>query len=79
MFSDTPQSEVFLQAVGASVQHAVDIALMIEEKYAQITFEIDTFTMPIVDEIVEKGTGEVVREEMRLNSGILIKVIKNRD
>ena len=35
--------------------------------------------MPIVDEIIEKGTGEVVREEMRLNSGILIKVVKNRD
>ena len=35
--------------------------------------------MPIVDEIVESETGEVVREEMRMNSGILIKVSKQRD
>ena len=40
--------------------------------------ETDTFTMPIVDEIVDSGTGEVVREEMRMNSGILIKITKER-
>ena len=47
--------------------------------------EVDTFTMPIVDEIVEGGdAGEaagthqtVLREAERMNSGILIKLIKD--
>lgn len=42
-----------------------------------MTLETDTFTMPIVDEIVEAGA--VVRQEERMNSGILIKIMKNRE
>ena len=47
-----------------------------EAKYSGIQMEIDTFTMPIVDEIVTGDDGTVIREEQRMNSGILIKIIK---
>ena len=39
--------------------------------------EVDTFTMPIVDEIVEGDSAQVVvRTEERFNSGILIKLLR---
>ena len=44
--------------------------------------EVDTFTMPMTDEIVEKGLDAtqdvVIRAEDRLNSGILIKLIRTK-
>ena len=44
--------------------------------------EVDTFTMPIVDEIVDASSAashEVVRTEERLNSGILVKLIRKTE
>ena len=40
--------------------------------------EVDTFTMPIVDEIVG-DRNEVVRTQERFNSGILIKLVKKAE
>ena len=39
-----------LQATGASIQKAVEIALTCECKYAGLQLEVDTFTMPCTDE-----------------------------
>lgn len=48
-----------------------------ETKYSGVTIEVDTFTMPITDELTENGV--VVSEEQRFNSGIVIKLTKARD
>ena len=78
VFFSLNQESCYLQAVGASVQMAVDLALQVQQKYAGISMEVDTFTMPIVDEIVEGSSAHqvVVRTEERFNSGILIKLLR---
>ena len=38
--------------------------------------EIDTFSMPVTDDLVDSKTGEQVSKQDRINSGVLIKIIK---
>ena len=38
--------------------------------------DVDTFTMPITDELLDSESGESVKEQHRLNSGVLIKITK---
>ena len=79
-----------MQAIGAAVSQAVDLALSVQETYANVTFEtVDTFTMPLRDlivdpdqmrhsECIESTSAEIVGEKLRFNSGICIKIIKNK-
>lgn len=60
------QQMVYLQATGAAVERAVDLALEIESKYAGVLLQTETFTMPATDEVVG---GEF---ETRLVNGIII-------
>ena len=52
---------VYVQAVGASVEYAVNLALDVEAKYSDIKTEVETFTMPITDDLVDEE-GQQVRE-----------------
>lgn len=49
--------KVVIQATGACVERAVDIALQVELKYTGITLETDTFTMPCTDQITDRASG----------------------
>ena len=54
------QSEVLVQAVGASVEYAINLALDVQEKYSNISTEVETFSMPVTDDLVDAKTGEQV-------------------
>jgi DNA-binding protein len=64
------QQMVYLQATGAAVERAVDLALEIESKYAGVVMTTETFTMPATDEVVNDD-GERSTEG-RLINGIII-------
>lgn len=44
-----------MQAIGAAVERAVDLCLLIEETYAGVRSEVTTFTMPLKDEILNEN------------------------
>ena len=64
------QQMVYLQATGAAVERAVDLALEIESKYAGVLITTETFTMPATDEVVNDD--EERSSEDRLINGIII-------
>ena len=89
LFFEKGQSEVYIQAIGAAVQQAVDLALQVQETYAGVKFEsIDTFTMPLRDlliaedkesqasPLIQEAGPEILGDQMRFNSGICIKLTK---
>ena len=76
LFFSMGHDEVYVQAVGASIEYAVNLALDVEAKYSEVELDVDTFTMPITDELLDSESGESVKEQHRLNSGVLIKITK---
>ena len=42
-----------MQGIGAAVEKAVNICLEAQSKYAGISLEVHTFTMPLVDDLME--------------------------
>jgi hypothetical protein len=48
----------------------------VQSKYTNIKLEVDTFTMPCVDETLDADSGEVEHSQ-RLINGIVISITKN--
>lgn len=69
------EQKAVLQATGACVERAVDIALQVEQKYTNLTLQVDTFTMPCTDIITDPALGES-EEKVRLINGIVITISK---
>ena len=69
------EKSVVLQATGACIERAVDIALEVESKYSGISLETETFTMPCTDQ-VQRSTSDFCEERERLINGIVITITK---
>ena len=78
LFFKKNHNEIIIQGIGAVVQNVVDLCLMIQEKYAGITLDVNTFTMPLKDVIIENDGVEDIKvgENIRFNSGICVKITK---
>lgn len=50
--TEEPTKQVYIQGVGAALETAVNLALDAQAKYAGVSVEVETFTMPVTDEIV---------------------------
>lgn len=57
LFFTMNHCEVYIQAVGASIEYAVNLALDVQSKYSDIELEVETFTMPITDNLIDTESG----------------------
>eukprot|EP00826_Nyctotherus_ovalis_P064220 TRINITY_DN9415_c0_g3_i2.p1 TRINITY_DN9415_c0_g3~~TRINITY_DN9415_c0_g3_i2.p1 ORF type:complete len:120 (-),score=33.60 TRINITY_DN9415_c0_g3_i2:38-397(-) len=68
-------TEVKVKAVGAAIKGAVDLALRIEREFADVQLNVETGTITLIDDFVDRYDNEVDgKSKTRLNSTICITI-----